>query len=142
MAVSFHNADVTFTLGAKMKLKTFITSFFQKEKKKKITVSYIFCSDDYLLQINKDFLKHDYYTDIITFPLSETDHRVEAEIYISLERVLENAFKLKIPFDQELHRVMFHGVLHLAGYKDKTKAEKLEMRESENALLELYSSAK
>ena len=140
MAVSFHNADVTFTLRAKKVLKNFITSFFEKEKNKKITVSYIFCSDEYLLKINKDFLKHDYYTDIITFPLSETPKRVDAEIYISLERVLENAFKLKVPFDRELHRVMFHGVLHLVGYKDKTKAEKLEMRESEDALLEMYDS--
>ena len=142
MPVSFHNADVTFTLGEKLKLKKFVASFFEKEKNKKITVSYIFCSDEYLLKINQDFLKHNTYTDIITFPLSETDHRVEAEIYISLERVLENAFKLKIPFDLELHRVMFHGVLHLAGYKDKTKAEKQEMRESEDAMLELYAGAK
>jgi probable rRNA maturation factor len=140
MAVSFHNADVTFTLGAKQNLKKFIANFFEKEKNKKISVSYIFCSDEYLLKINQDFLKHNTYTDIITFPLSETPGRVEAEIYISLERVLENAFKLKVPFDRELHRVMFHGILHLAGYKDKTKAEKIEMRESEDALLEMWDS--
>ena len=70
-------------------------------------MSYIFCSDDYLLRINQDYLKHDYYTDIITFPLSETDRRVEAEIYISIDRVRDNATKLKVPFDQELHRVLF-----------------------------------
>ena len=114
MAVSFANADITFTLPGKAALKKFITTSFEKEAKKKLRVSYIFCSDDYLLRINQDFLKHDYYTDIITFPLSETEQKVEAEIYISVDRIRDNAAKLKVPFEQELKRVLFHGILHLS----------------------------
>lgn len=131
MAVAFQNADIVFKLPAKTDLKNFIGSSFEKEAKKKLSVTYVFCSDEYLLHINQDFLKHDYYTDIITFPLSETDRKVEAEIYISIDRVRENALKLKVPFEQELHRVIFHGVLHLIGYKDKTAAQKEKMRRAE-----------
>jgi probable rRNA maturation factor len=138
MAVSFTNADITFTLQGRTALKKFITSSFEKEAKKKLSVSYIFCSDDYLLRINQDFLGHDYYTDIITFPLSETDKKVEAEIYISIDRVRENAATLKLPFNQELHRVLFHGILHLIGYKDKTASQKELMRRAEDKWLKKY----
>jgi len=138
MPVSFQNADVSFTLPGRAALRKFITSSFEKEAKRKLRVSYIFCSDDYLLRINQDFLRHDYYTDIITFPLSETDREVEAEIYISIDRVRENAAKLKIPFDQELHRVLFHGILHLIGYQDKTTAQKELMRRAEDKWLKKY----
>ena len=139
MAVSFANADITFTLPAKAALKKFIITSFEKEVKRKLNVSYIFCSDDYLLRINQDFLKHDYYTDIITFPLTETDLKVEAEIYISIDRIRDNATKLNVPFDQELHRVLFHGVLHLIGYKDKTAAQKELMRRAEDKWLKAYN---
>ena len=139
MAVSFANADITFTLPGKAALKKFITTSFKKEAKKKLSVSYIFCSDDYLLRINQDFLKHDYYTDIITFPLVETDQKVEAEIYISIDRIRDNATKLKVPFDQELCRVLFHGILHLLGYKDKTAAQKELMRHVEDKWLKAYN---
>ena len=131
MAVSFQNADIVFRLAAKTSLKKFISTSFEKDAKKRLSVSYVFCSDEYLLRINQDFLKHDYYTDIITFPLSETDQKVEAEIYISIDRVRENALKLKAPFEQELLRVIFHGVLHLIGYKDKTATQKEQMRKAE-----------
>jgi probable rRNA maturation factor len=140
MAVSFSTADITFALPGRTTLKKFITSSFEKEAKKKLKVSYIFCSDDYLLRINQDFLRHDYYTDIITFPLSETDKVVEAEIYISIERVRDNAEKLKLPFDQELHRVLFHGILHLIGYKDKTTAQKELMRRAEDKWLKAFEA--
>jgi len=138
MPVSFANADIIFTLPAKTALKKFIATSFEKEAKKKLGVSYIFCSDDYLLRINQDFLRHDYYTDIITFPLVETDQRVEAEIYISIDRIRDNAAKLKVPFDQELHRVLFHGILHLIGYKDKTSTQKELMRRAEDKWLKAY----
>ncbi len=131
MAVSFQNADIVFRLAAKTSLKKFISTSFEKDAKKRLSVGYVFCSDEYLLRINQDFLKHDYYTDIITFPLSETDQKVEAEIYISIDRVRENALKLKAPFEQELLRVIFHGVLHLIGYKDKTATQKEQMRKAE-----------
>ena len=138
MPVSFHNADIAFKLAAKTALKNFITSSFEKEAKKKLIISYVFCSDEYLLGINKSFLKHDYYTDIITFPLSETDKKVESEIYISVDRIRDNATKLKVPFEHELHRVIFHGVLHLIGYKDKTKEQKDLMRKAEEKWIRAF----
>lgn len=140
MPVSFHNADVTFKLAAKAALKKFITSSFEREAKKKLSISYVFCSDEYLLGINQNFLQHDYYTDIITFPLSETDKKVEAEIYISIDRIRDNATKLKVSFEQELYRVIFHGVLHLVGYKDKSKEQKETMRRKEEEWIAGYLS--
>jgi rRNA maturation RNase YbeY len=138
MAISFHNADISFVLKEKGKLKTFIDSYFRQMAGKSITASYVFCSDEYLLKINRDFLRHDYYTDIITFPLIQTTQKVQAEIYISLDRVLDNAAKHRVSDTDELHRVMFHGVLHLAGYPDKTKEQKVLMRKAEEDMMEEY----
>jgi len=95
----------------------------------------IFCSDEYLLNVNRTFLQHDYYTDIITFPLDETDKKTVAEIYISIDRVKENAASENVTFENELQRVIFHGVLHLCGFKDKTKAQSQLMRQMENQWL-------
>jgi rRNA maturation RNase YbeY len=120
-----------------LKLKAFLNDVLQLEKKVPLKVNYVFCSDEYLLQINKDFLQHDYFTDIITFDLSEGEF-VEAEIYISIERVRENADIYGISFKRELCRVMFHGVLHLSGYKDKTKSEIAKMRSKEEQYLLLF----
>lgn len=96
-------------------------------------VDYIFCSDNYLLEINKKYLQHDYYTDIITFPLSENP--IEANVFISIDRVKENADLYKVTFEHELHRVMAHGILHLLGYNDSTHEEKQIMRQQEDSLL-------
>lgn len=101
------------------------------------SINYIFCTDDQLHKINLEHLGHDTYTDIITFNYSDEETIVESDIYISLDRVKENAKELKKGFDEELHRVMIHGVLHLLGYNDKTEGEKLAMREKENACLSL-----
>lgn len=101
------------------------------------SVNYIFCTDDQLHKINLEHLGHDTYTDIITFDYSDEETIVESDIYISLDRVKENAKELKKSFDEELHRVMIHGVLHLLGYNDKTEGEKLAMREKENTCLSL-----
>ena len=138
MAVSFHHAGISFRLADKQLLKKFITDSFLKETGKKLSVGYVFCTDEYLLRINQDFLKHDYYTDIITFPLLDTDQKTEAEIYISIDRVKDNAKKLNVSADQELLRVIFHGLLHLAGYKDKSKKEKEMMRKKEEAWIKAY----
>ena len=101
--------------------------------------NYIFCSDDYLLGINQQFLEHDYYTDIITFDLSPSGKApLEAELYISVDRVKENATTLGQPFYRELHRVIFHGLLHLMGYKDKQKKDQTLMRQMEEKLLTEY----
>jgi rRNA maturation RNase YbeY len=90
--------------------------------------------------MNRQFLEHDYYTDIITFPLSETEKEIEAEIYISVDRVKDNAEKFKTEFLDELHRVIFHGVLHLMGYKDKTIVDKETMRNKENEWLRRFKT--
>lgn len=118
-------------------LKKYIHAVFKKEGKKLESLNYIFCTDKVLLEINRKYLKHDFYTDIITFDLSETE-TVRAEIYISVDRVRENALKLGVSFKSELHRVIFHGVLHLCGYKDKNKNEKKKMRRKEEFYLALY----
>ena len=89
------------------------------------------------MEINRQFLKHDYYTDIITFDLSDTN-AIHAEVYISIERVKENATTLKASFKSELHRVIFHGALHLCGYKDKSDTEKKKMRQKEDVYLSCY----
>jgi rRNA maturation RNase YbeY len=103
------------------------------------SLNIIFCSDEHLLGINRDFLQHDYYTDIITFDLSASSNApLEAELYISVDRVKENATTLGQPFYRELHRVIFHGLLHLLGYKDKQKKDQALMREMEERLLEAY----
>ncbi len=101
----------------------------------------IFCSDEYLLNMNKDFLQHDYYTDIITFELSEKNApSIQAELYISLDRVTDNATQLQVSIKQELHRVIFHGLLHLLGFKDKTKKDQDQMRSMEEQFLFDYSA--
>ncbi len=102
-------------------------------------ISYIFCSDEYLHRLNVHFLQHDTYTDIITFPYSAPP-AVEGDIYISIDRVKENAGSFGTEFDTELHRVMVHGVLHLCGYGDKTDEEEVNMRQKENEYLALFAT--
>lgn len=135
MPVVFHFADVDCKLNHKLLLKQFIAQQFLAKTEKKISLNVVFCSDDFLLNINKSFLQHDYFTDIITFPLEETPKKTVAEIYISLDRVWENAQKQKVTFENELLRVLFHGVIHLTGFNDKTKAEKQLMSKEEDAWL-------
>lgn len=102
------------------------------------TINYIFCSDAYLLSMNRRYLKHDYYTDIITFDMSPNSIQLDAEIYISGERVKDNAKGLKVLLSEELLRVMFHGILHLCGYSDKGKRQKIKMRRREDHYLAKY----
>lgn len=131
-----------FSLTNRNDLKLFIQKIFKKEKTHLTSMNYIFCSDEYLLQINQQFLKHDTYTDIVTFNLSADPKRVEGEIYISVERVKENAKAHNTSFKNEIHRVIMHGALHLCGYKDKLKDEKLTMRKMEDRYLNLYFNQK
>ncbi len=136
--VSFHSADKPIPLRNRNTLKAFIESVFRREKTALVSINYVFCSDDYLVQINRDFLQHDYYTDIITFGLSEPGQPVEAEVYISTDRVRDNAANLEESFQQELLRVVLHGALHLCGYKDKKKSEITVMRQKEEQYLRLF----
>jgi len=98
-------------------------------------INYIFCSDDYLLEINKEYLDHNYYTDIITFDNSDEQYQIESDIFISLDRVYDNANQLNVPRGTELLRVMAHGVLHLCGFKDKTEEDQTIMTKQENICL-------
>lgn len=113
-------------------------NLFRLEKKRLENLNVIFCTDDALLAINREFLNHDFYTDIITFPLSSKGQAVEAELYISVDRVRENAKKQDTRFSTELHRVLFHGCLHLTGYNDKSSQQIKKIREREDYYLRLY----
>lgn len=138
MDIAFHFQKKT-SLQNRVFLKQFITSIFNKEKTAAESLNVIFCDDEYLLGINRSFLNHDYYTDIITFNFAEdNDAPVEAELYISIDRVKDNALSHSEGIQHELHRVIFHGVLHLCGYKDKSKKDILLMREMENKYLDMY----
>lgn len=135
----FENKSVA--LRDRTRLKSFIGSIFKTEGKQVEAINYIFCSDKRLLEINREFLNHDYYTDIITFDLSESD-KVSAEIYISLDRVRDNAKMVGSSIDSELHRVIFHGALHLCGYGDKKTKEVKVMREKEDYYLKKWRGAR
>ena len=114
-------------------LTTWLQKMADTEGVKLEEVSYILCSDEYLLKINVDYLQHDYYTDVITF--QTTDGMIHGDIFISTERVADNAAQLKVPFLQEMLRVMAHGALHLAGYRDKTPEDEAQMRAKEDQYL-------
>ena len=138
MTINFY-FEQPVTLKQRTRLKIFIGSVFRVEKKKASAITYIFCSDEHLLNMNRQFLKHNYYTDIITFDLSnsKTDPKI-ADIYISADRVRENARTNSVSLAQELHRVIIHGVLHLCGYKDRSMSQKKIMRSKEEQYLKKY----
>ena len=129
--IHFFKEGVRFRLQNQEPLKEWIESAFKKNKIKVESISYIFSSDKYLLKLNKDFLQHNYFTDIITFDNSNQKGKVEADIFISIDRVSANAKNFDTTFQNELHRVMIHGALHLMGYKDKTAPDKKKMRAAE-----------
>jgi rRNA maturation RNase YbeY len=160
-SIHFHNEDITFNLKNKSTLRSWITAALLKERKQPGEINFIFCSDDHLLGINQTYLNHDTLTDIITFDYSDDmsdggrgtgDNErdkdlkshisnlksISGDIFISIDRIKENAEKFNTSFDNELHRVMIHGVLHLAGYKDKTKPDKTQMTEKEDFYLHLF----
>ena len=109
-----------------------------KRKQKTWFINCVFCSDEYLGEINKKYLGHDYYTDIITFDHKDTEDNVEGDLYISAERIKENAKNFGVKTEEELIRVIIHGVLHLIGYEDKSKKEKMIMTQKENKYISLY----
>lgn len=141
MAIQFTAHEVKVDLKEKRKLKAFLKDLFADEGQGLKDLHYIFCSDAYLLEINKQFLQHDTYTDIVTFEMGEDPDVTEGEIYISVDRVKENAGKFKVSVNQELHRVIFHGALHLCGFKDKSKAENALMHQMEDKYLIKYFGA-
>jgi probable rRNA maturation factor len=137
LAIHFFTEDISFALDKEDKTISWIEQILQIEGFQAGNINYIFCSDNHLLKMNQQYLSHDTLTDIITFDHSEQTEKVEADIFISIDRVKENALSLKKGFADELHRVIIHGLLHLFGLKDKTEVEKQEMREKEDACLSL-----
>lgn len=138
MPVKFIFSEAKITLPERRRLKGFIEGLLRANRKKLRTLTYIFCSDPFLLEINKQFLKHDYYTDIITFNLAAPGEEIEGEIYISVDSVKDNAKNLSVSIQEELHRVVFHGALHLCGYKDNAPEEKKRMRAAEEKCIKAY----
>lgn len=136
--IYFSAHEVKVGLKDRTRLKGFIQELFKREEQGLSNLQYVFCTDEYLLQINQEFLNHDTYTDIVTFELSPDPAVTEGEIYISIDRVKENADQYEVTENYELHRVMFHGALHLCGYKDKTKKDVELMRQKEDEYLKLY----
>jgi len=137
-SVHFYFEKVHFTLKERGNLKGFINNLIAKEKRKLNKLNYIFCSDKALLRINRKYLGHNFYTDVVTFNLSSSPKEILADIYISVDRIKENAKDFQIPLKEELHRVMFHGLLHLCGYNDKTERQKKLMRKREDFYIALY----
>lgn len=114
--------------------KKWLEEIILSENKKPGDINYIFCDDEYLLKINQDYLQHDYYTDIITFDYVK-GKTISGEIFVSLQRISDNASTLSKNYEEELKRVLAHGILHLCGYKDKTEEEEKEMRRKEDFYL-------
>ena len=142
--IHFFSEQQNFTLKQKKRIRLWIISCIQQEKKLPGDINYIFCNDKYLLAINKSFLNHNTLTDIITFPIETMENisaikaktkQINGEIYVSIERVKENAKAFSTPFQNELCRVLIHGVLHLCGYGDKSPAQAKKMRAKEDYYL-------
>ena len=135
--IDFHNEDISFKLPKPAKTRNWIKHVIAAEAGVLVHIDYIFCSDLYLLALNKQYLKHRTLTDIITFDYGESKADIEGDIFISVDRVKENAVNLGKSFDDELHRVLVHGILHLIGYSDKSPRERKQMRKKEDAYLSL-----
>ncbi|TDB57349.1 rRNA maturation RNase YbeY [Arundinibacter roseus] len=136
--IQFFAEDVEYDLPNPTKVKRWLKFVIESEGFSLNQLNYIFCSDEYLLNMNREHLQHDYYTDIITFDTSDDELQVEGEIYISTDRVKENADGLDVTFDDELRRVIVHGVLHLVGYTDENELLKSKMRMKEDFYLKNY----
>ena len=135
--INFHGQDISLPdINTKL-ISSWLIEIARSENKSIKRINYIFCSDEYLLEVNKNYLQHDYYTDIITFDLSESEV-IESDIYISIDRVQDNANNFNSNTQTELLRVLAHGLLHLIGYNDKTKDEQTIMRNKEEACLSLW----
>ncbi len=140
MPISFHSEDVSFLPKDRRSLRQWIEHCIASQGCKVGDIAYVFCSDEFLLGMNREHLNHDYYTDIITFDMSDVEDVVSADIFISIDRVKQNAEELNESFEHELHRVMVHGILHLTGFDDKTEKAKKEMRITENQYITLITA--
>jgi len=133
------NYETDFKLLEDAKISNWISSIIIKEKCKEDEINYVFCDDDYLHKLNVQFLDHDTLTDVISFDYS-VGKKLQGDIFISIERVKDNAKDFNVEFESELHRVIIHGILHYCGYKDKTEADASEMRLKENEALAILKA--
>jgi probable rRNA maturation factor len=134
--ISF-NYELDFQLENETQFQNWISNVIQSENKTEGDINYIFCDDEYLLTINQQYLNHDYYTDIISFDYS-VGNELHGDIFVSIERVKENAKEYNVTFDEELKRVIIHGILHYCGYKDKSEADEQLMRNKENEKIKMF----
>ena len=135
--MTYFNYETDFDLENETSYEKWISTIIQSEEKEEGEINYIFCDDDYLLKINVDYLDHDTLTDIISFDYSEGNF-LQGDIFISIERVRENAAEFNTIFEEELKRVMAHGILHYCGYKDKSEEESLAMRQKEEEKIKMF----
>lgn len=138
--IRFFNEDVSYKLLHKLAIRQWLKQQAEREGYAVGDLNYIFCSDDYLLQVNRDYLQHDYYTDIITFDQSDDEKRIEGDIFISVDRVADNAGQLGVSAEQEMRRVLAHGLLHLCGYGDKTDDDARRMRQKEEEWMQAVTA--
>ncbi|MBX9806645.1 MAG: rRNA maturation RNase YbeY [Flavobacteriaceae bacterium] len=131
------NYETEFSLDNEVTISRWISNVILSENKKEGEINYIFCDDEYLLKINKEHLSHDYYTDIISFDYT-VGNEISGDMFISIDRVKENAFDFNVSFEEELKRVIVHGVLHYCGYKDKTESDEELMRQKEDEKLAMF----
>jgi probable rRNA maturation factor len=134
--VFFFKEQIKFRLSKQAEIRSWILRLIKKERYRLSNLNFIFCTDIYLRKINKAYLDHDYFTDIITFDNSDLLQTIDGDIYISIDRIKANSVTFKSSFEDELHRVMAHGVLHLLGYSDKNKKQQSEMKNQENKWLD------
>jgi len=139
MAICYETSGISFPNIKRRDTTRWIKKVIEHFDKKQGLITYIFCSDEEILRINKSYLNHDYYTDIITFDYSEGD-KLSGDLFISLETVKTNSEKFKTDYEEELHRVMIHGILHLCGYDDTTSTERKMMRTREEEALSLIET--
>ncbi|MFK7058683.1 rRNA maturation RNase YbeY [Flavobacterium oreochromis] len=132
-----YNYETNFLLSNEVDYTEWIKTVIESENKELSEINYIFCNDEYLLEINKQYLDHDYYTDVISFDYTE-NNLIAGDIFISIDRIKENAIDLGVSFDEELKRVIIHGVLHYCGYKDKTSSEEELMRLKEDEKIKMF----
>ncbi len=132
-----YNYETEFTLENEDAISTWISNVIQSESKTEGEINYIFCNDEYLLQINQEHLQHDYYTDIISFDYT-IGNEISGDMFISIDRVIDNAKEFNVSFEEELKRVLVHGVLHYCGYSDKSEADILLMRSKEDEKLAMF----
>ena len=134
--ISF-NYETPFELSNESQISTWLTKVIATENKKEGDINYIFCDDEYLVEINQQYLQHDTLTDIISFDYS-VGNELHGDIFVSIERVKDNAQDFSVSFEEELLRVLVHGILHYCGYKDKSEADELLMRAKENEKIQLF----